>query len=134
MNLIFCQVQGLIVGSRSRNRPKKSRLAMVLLHHLATILTGCMLYHSDLNKKLSEVAGLAPPTTGPNATGSNVQLSSQRPRSARGILGRIKWSLCTEAEVTVIIENLERQKSSLRLADNSQLVRIYVSFYVYLSF
>lgn len=109
LNIIFCQVEALI-GSRSRNRPSKSRLTMVPLHHLATILTGCVLYYSELDKKLSEVAGLKPPATGPNT-----QANPQRSRSATGLLVRIKWSIWTEAEVAVIIENIERQKSSLHL-------------------
>lgn len=98
LHLIFCQVQVLV-----QKRPRKSRLTLISVHHLLTILTGCMLYFSSLDEKLSAVAALAP---GANAFNSS---------PARKIVARAEWSVWTEAEIAVIIENLERQKSSLVL-------------------
>lgn len=97
LHLIFCRVQ-VLVESRTQKKPRRIRLKMIPVHHLLTILTGCMLYYSDLDEKLS---GLAQPTSvaGP----------------ARNIIARVKWSIWTEAEVAVILDNLERQKSSLLL-------------------
>lgn len=109
LHLIFCQVQVLV---QTRNRPSKSRLAMIPVHHLVTILTGCMLYYSSLDEKLSGFnAGLAPPAGASNAQPTLRPTAS----SARIVMARVKWAVWTEAEVAVVIDNLERQKSSLHL-------------------
>lgn len=101
LHLIFCQVQELVGGRKwNWNKPKKSRLKMVPVNHLVTILTGCMVYFSSLDEKLSEVAGTQ---------------STSNSSSTRTIMARVKWMIYTQAEVAVIIENLERQKSSLHL-------------------
>ena len=54
LHLIFGQVQMLLEGQKIPNR---SRLNMLPLHHLMIILSGCVLAHSSLDQKLSEVAG-----------------------------------------------------------------------------
>jgi len=66
------------VGSTSR-----SRLTMIPLHYLMTILSGCVLVYSRLDKRLMEAASV---TTGPAGLG---------------------------AEAGIILTELERHKSSL---------------------
>lgn len=117
LNMIFCEVQALTESvSRRRHRAKKSRLSMVPLHHLLTILTGCMLYYSSLDERLRKVAGIAAGNTQPTSSLS----------SASRVVAQIKWSVWTEAEVAVIFENLERHKTSLIMM--LTILNWYVSF------
>jgi len=94
LHLIFGQVQMLLEG-HAKKRPSRSRLTMLPLHHLMTILSGCVLAHSSLEEKLSKVAGLA------------------RGGSIVGLGARVQWALWKEAEAGVILVELERHKSSL---------------------
>jgi len=89
LNLIFGQVQMLLEG-HARIRPSRSRLTMIPLHHLMTVLSGCVLAYSSLDKKLSEVA-------------------------SAGLGARVKWALWKEAEAGIIVVELERHKSSLHM-------------------
>ena len=96
LHLIFGQVQMLLEG-HARKRISRSRLSMLPLHHLMTILSGCVLAYSSLDKKLSEVASAVTDT-----------------RSA-GLGARAQWALWKEAEAGVILVELERHKSSLHM-------------------
>ena len=99
LHLIFGQVQMLLEG-HAQKRPSRSRLAMIPLHHLMTILSGCVLAYSSLDKKLSEVSG-------PIAATSTEA-------SGPGLGARVQWALWKEAEAGVILVELERHKSSLQ--------------------
>ena len=101
LHLIFGQVQMLLEG-HAQKRPNRSRLAMLPLHHLMTVLSGCVLAYSSLDKKLSEVAGLAQTrtTTGTRSTGLGI---------------RVRWVLWKEVEAAAILVELERHKSSLHM-------------------
>jgi len=87
LHLIFGQVQMLLEGQK---RPSRSRLTMLPLHHLMTILSSCVLAHSGLDKKLSEVASAS-------------------------LGARARWALWKEAEAGEILLELERHKSSLHM-------------------
>jgi len=89
LNLIFGQVKTLLEG-HARKRLSRSRLVMLPLHHLMTILSGCVLAHSNLDKWLGEVAGA-------------------------GLGARAQWALWKEAEAAVVLVDLERNKSSLHM-------------------
>ena len=88
-HLIFGQVQMLLEG-HTQKIPSRSRLTMLPLHHLMTILSGCVLAYSSLDEKLSKVAGA-------------------------GFGARVQWALWREAEAGVILVDLERHKSSLHM-------------------
>ena len=94
LHLIFSQVQMLLEG-HSQKKTSRSRLTMLPLHHLMTILSGCVLAYSSLDEKLSKVAGLA------------------RGGSIAGLGARVQWALWKEAEAGIILVELERHKSSL---------------------
>jgi len=96
LHLIFGQVHMLLEG-HAKKRPSRSRLTMLPLHHLMTILSGCVLAYSDLDEKLSSVAGLA------------------RGGSITSLGARVQWALWKEAEAGVILVDLERYKSSLHI-------------------
>ena len=98
LHLIFGQVQMLLEG-HVQKKPCKTRLSMLPLHHLMTILSGCVLAYSSLDKKLSEVGG-----GGATTESSGV-----------GLGARVKWALWKEAEAGVILVELERHKSSLHM-------------------
>jgi len=89
LHLIFGQVQMLLEG-HAEKRPSRSRLSMLPLHHLMTILSGCVLAYSSLDKRLSEVA-------------------------STGLRSRVRWALWKEAEAGLILVELERHKSSLHM-------------------
>ena len=95
LHLIFAQVQMLLEG-HAQKRPSRSRLRMLPLHHLMTILSGCVLAYSSLDKKLSEISGAT--------TGSGLSLGT-----------RVQWALWKEAEAGLILVELERHKSSLHM-------------------
>ena len=71
---------------------------MLPLHHLMTILSGCVLAYSSLDKKLSEIASTSA------TTGSGLSLGT-----------RVQWALWKEAEAGLILVELERHKSSLHM-------------------
>ena len=75
-----------------KEKLSRSRLTMLPLHNLMTILSGCVLAHSSLEEKLSQVAGGG---------------------SIAGLGARVQWALWKEAEAGVILVELERHKSSL---------------------
>ena len=100
LHLIFGQVQMLLEG-HVQKKPSRTRLSMLPLHHLMTILSGCVLAYSSLDKKLSEVGG-----GGGSATTES---------SGAGLGARVKWALWKEAEAEVILVELERHKSSLHM-------------------
>jgi len=87
----------MLLEGHAQKRPSRSRLAMLPLHHLMTILSGCVLAHSSLDEKLSTVSGLA-------CGGSIV-----------GLGARVQWALWKEAEAGAILVDLERHKSSLHM-------------------
>ena len=89
LHLIFGQVRMLLEGHEQKI-PNRSRLTMLPLHHLMTILSGCVLAYSSLDEKLSKLAGA-------------------------GLRARLQWALWTEAEAGGILVDLERHKSSLIL-------------------
>jgi len=89
LHLIFGRVQMLLKG-HAQKIPNRSRLTMLPLHHLMTILTGCVLAYSSLDKKLGEVA-------------------------SAGLGARVRWALWKEAEAGEILVELERYKSSLHM-------------------
>lgn len=123
LHLILCHVQAL-VQPKARNRPSKSRLTMIPIHNLITILTGCVLEFHSLDEKLSKVAGLANPRP---ATGSNAQpmpASTSKLSFAGKIVAQVDWSVWTEGEIALMIENLELHKSSL------SLILIVLTWYV----
>jgi len=83
LNRIFGQVELLVKGI-SKKKPSRTRLTMLSLHSLMTVLSGCVLLFSKLQNKLGDVAGLVDPAT-------------QMP--AKGIkctIDRIKWALWRE--------------------------------------
>jgi len=80
----------MLLEGHTRKRPSRSRLTMLPLHHLMTILSGSVLAHSSLDKKLSELA-------------------------RAGLGARVQWALWKEAEAGVILVELERHKSSLHM-------------------
>jgi len=106
LHLIFGRVQMLLEGY-TQKKPSRSRLTMLPLHHLMTILSGCVLAHSSLDKKLSEVAGSG---SLDNAGGQNS--ATTRPM---GLGARVRWALWKEAEAEAILVELERYKSSLHM-------------------
>ena len=114
LNIIFVQVEMFVRGNvDKKKKPSKVGLTMLSLHHLMTILSGCVLVLSNLDKKLGEVAGLVDSTT-------------QKP--ARGLqspIDRIKWAMWKETEVAVILQDLERHKSSLNIM--LSLIQWYVN-------
>ncbi|KAF8423632.1 hypothetical protein EV426DRAFT_602464 [Tirmania nivea] len=100
LHLIFGQVQMLLEGHAQKTLSRRG-LMLLPLHHLMTILSGCVLVHSSLDKKLSKVAGL-------------VQKGGATTRSA-GLGARVQWALWGEAEAGEILVELERHKSSLHM-------------------
>ncbi|RPB29629.1 hypothetical protein L211DRAFT_776091, partial [Terfezia boudieri ATCC MYA-4762] len=82
---VFVEVASFIRGTTKEETSKRG-LSMISLHHLMTILTGCVLVFSKLEKKLNECT-----------------------------VDRIKWALWKEAEVGVLLGDLQRHKSSLQL-------------------
>ena len=88
LHLIFGQVQVLLDG-HAKKKPSRSRLAMLPLHHLMTILSGCVLAHPSLGRKLSKVAGLV------------------HRGSIAGLGARVQWALWKEAEAGVLLVELE---------------------------
>ena len=112
VHTIFVQVEMFVRGT-TKKRPTKKGMSMISLHHLMTILTGCVLSCSNIDKKLSEVAGLMDPTT-------------QKPiRNLQSTMGRIKWALWKEAEISAMLQELDRQKLSLNIM--LSLIQWYVS-------
>ena len=105
LHLIFGQVQMLLEG-HVQKKPSRTRLSMLPLHHLMTILSGCVLAYSSLDKKLSEVGG------GGGGGGGSVATTES---SSVGKRARVKWALWKEAEAGVILVELERHKSSLHM-------------------
>jgi len=104
LNLAFVQVGLLIKGtSKEKKRPSKTRLTMLSLHDLMTVLSRCVLLFSKLQKTLDGVAGLVDPATQMPAKGVTCTLD------------RIKWALWREEEVGVMLQDLQRYKLSLNL-------------------
>ena len=103
LHLIFGQVQMLLEG-HAQKKPSRDRLAMLPLHHLMTVLSGCVLAYSSLDKKLSEVAGIV------HSGGQDSTIT----RSAR-LGARVRWALWKEAEAGEILVELERHKLSLHM-------------------
>jgi len=114
LNLVFVQVE-LLVNGTTKKRPSKTRLTMLSLHSLMTVLSGCVLLFSKLQNKLGDVAGLVDPATQMPAKG------------VKFTLDRIKWALWKEEEVGVMLQDLQRYKSSLNL------MLTVVQWYVHLS-
>lgn len=108
LHMIFCQVQMFLIGAKRHN---PSRLTMVSLHHLMATLSGCVLVCSNLDRKLSEVAGLE----GKAAFGNS---SSAAESAGSYFLTRVRWALWKEAEAAEIIDDLQRHKLSLNLMLN----------------
>ena len=107
LNVILRQVQKLIEGFESKSL-KRHRLALLPLNDLMTILTGCVLAYSDLDKSLSKVAGLVDETDPENPVPQ-----TQAASSAGSSPIRANWTLWKESEATETIANIERHKSSL---------------------
>ena len=102
IHIVFVEVEMFVRGT-AKKRPTKKGMTMISLHHLMTILTGCVLVFSNIDKKLSEVAGLVDPTT-------------QKPiRNLQSTLDRIKWALWKEAEIAVMLQDLDRHKLTLNM-------------------
>ena len=104
LNLIFVQVEMFVRGNvDKRKNPSTVGLTMLSLNHLRSILSGCVLVLSNLDKKLSEVAGL-------------VDSATQKPvRGLQPTINRTKWAMWKEAEVVVILQDWERHKLSLNI-------------------
>ena len=99
MNLIFCQVQLFIAGTGKQ--PNHQRLTMISVHSLIATLTGCSLVYSRLYEYVCNLVGQNMANTHPNAFEFK--------------LDRVKWVLWKEAEVMVVVEDLQRHKLSLNL-------------------
>ena len=100
LHKIFGHVEGLVKGTEEKF--KNGGLTMVSLYDLMTILSGCVLVFSNLDKKMSKVAGLDP--------------KAQKPtQGVRLILSRVNWALWKEAEIEAILQDLQRYKISLNL-------------------
>ena len=110
LHLIFGQVQ-MLLGGHAQKKPSRDRLAMLPLHHLMTVLSGCVLAYSSLDKKLSEVAGLG---CGSRSLGNTGGQNSGTTRSV-GLGAQVRWALWKEAEAGEILVELERHKSSLHI-------------------
>ena len=102
LNLVFAQVELLVTGT-TKKTPSKTRMTMLSLQDLMTVLSGCVLLFSKLENKLGDVAGLVDPATQKPAKG--VQFTMER----------IKWALWKEEEVGAILQDLQRYKISLNL-------------------
>ena len=114
IHLIFMQVEMFVRGS-TKKKPSKKGLTMISLHHILTILTGCIVVLSPIDEKLSEVAGLMDPTT-------------KKPiRNLPCTIDRIKWALWKEGEIVVMLQELERHKTSLNIM--LSLIQWYVYAY-----
>ncbi|KAF8423630.1 hypothetical protein EV426DRAFT_602433, partial [Tirmania nivea] len=74
-------VQMLLEGHAQKTLSRRG-LTLLPLHHLMTVLSGCVLAHSGLDEKLSKVAGLA-------------QEGGATTRSA-GLGARVQWALWGE--------------------------------------
>ncbi|KAI5848412.1 hypothetical protein BZA05DRAFT_97186 [Tricharina praecox] len=99
MNVIFCEVQLFVIG-QSKSR-QQNRLTMISVHHLIATLSGGVLVCSSLDKYLSEVVGIVDPSV---------------PAGKAGLMcERVKWAAWKEAQVTEVIEDLQRHKLSLNL-------------------
>lgn len=103
MHIIFSEVQTLFEGHGKR--PQHSKLTLVSIHNLLTVLTGCVLVWSRLEAKLNDVAGLANPPTP----------AKKHENPAADVLLRVKWALWTQTEAQVILEDLQRYKTSLHM-------------------
>ena len=87
---IFRHVEALVRGT-AKKTPNRKGLAMISVQDLMTILTGCVLVFSEIDKKLCHVAGLVDPIT-------------QKPaRNLQCMVGRIKWVLWKETEVVALL-------------------------------
>lgn len=98
MNSIFSQVQGFIY-SASEESSDTERLLMISLDHLVTTLTGCVLIFSQLEKHINELVGL---TGLANVAGMAI------------VWEKVKWAT-KEPEIGILVEDLQRHKSSLNL-------------------
>ena len=107
LHLVFVQVEIFVQGTAEKT-PRKNRLIMISLHSLMTVLSGCVLVFSNLDKRLCEVAGLVDPDS------TDTQKPSKR-KVLQCTADRIKWALWKEAEVGVILQDLQRHKLSLNL-------------------
>jgi len=109
LHLIFGQVQMLLEG-HAEKIPSRSRLTMLPLHHLMTILSGCVLAYSSLDKTLSEVAGLVREGPLENTGEQNIATTM-----SAGFGARVRWAVWKEAEAGAILMELDRHKSSLHM-------------------
>lgn len=113
MHLIFLQVQKLMLGYEKKM--KRHKLSLLPLHHLLTILTGCVLAYSSLDKKLSEVAGLADGCTSDPEVNPTINQHAGSTTVAGSLVMRIKWALWKESEAAEVIANMQNHKSSLNI-------------------
>ena len=102
IHLIFMQVEMFVRGV-TKKKPSKKGLAMISLHHMLTILTGCILVLSTIDEKLSELAGLMDPIT------------KTPKRNMPCTIDGVKWALWKEAEIGVMLQELEWHKTGLNL-------------------
>ncbi|KAI5803539.1 hypothetical protein DFH27DRAFT_524939 [Peziza echinospora] len=113
MKLIFCQIQ-LLIG-KIRNQPDTQLLVMGSINDLAKLLMDCNEAYSVL---LGYLGGINRGLTG---TIKNIQ-----PKKGKGRLGNIKWVLWIEAKIMVLVEDLQRHKTSLGLM--LQIIRCFTEF------
>jgi hypothetical protein len=99
MKDLLCQVQLLIDGNGEKSN--HCRLTMISVKHLITMVTGCFVVCSRLDKSLSEVQGISDPFSKTN-TGKN-------------LVERVRWAAWKEDEVFVMLGDLQRHKLSLNL-------------------
>jgi len=102
MEPILCQVQLLLNGSGSGL--SHANLTVISIHNLMATLTSCVIVYSKLEKMVNEVCGF-----------NDSSRSSAAWKRAGVIEGRVKWGQWRHEEVLGIIEDLQRQKSSLNL-------------------
>ncbi|KAI5803536.1 hypothetical protein DFH27DRAFT_51868 [Peziza echinospora] len=105
MCLIFEQVQMFIDGTGHGVQPSHQRLSMIPIQNLVTTLTGCVLVYSRLDEYVCKLVGKKRPNSPGNPQSNIIEYRMKK----------VKWVLWREAEVKVVLEDLQRHKMSLSL-------------------
>ena len=127
LNLIFQRMQRLIEGyERNSKSIKRHRLTLLPVQDLMTILTGCVLAYSSLDRTLSKVAGLDETDRG------NPVPQTQAPSCTGSLLMHVTWTLWKESEAEEMIATIAQHKSSLLIM--LVIIQGYVGLYIYTMF
>lgn len=99
---LLYKVHSIILG-KSESKPSHSRLAMISIHHLITVLSGCVLVSSRLGELLSQAVGI---------------VKARANSSSNEGLERTGWIKWKEGDVNVVMEELQHYKSILEVMLN----------------